>query len=164
MCLERGFTLIEILIALFIFTVIALITSFSLNTILTSQARLHEKNKVFDALETTLILLSHDLQQTVKEPFKGEKHALTFTHFIRNGVQETTYQFQQHTFTRSHSSSEPRLLLTDVLDVSFDYLDSTNEFQKSWLPHSDKPDLPKAVRVSITLKEGGRISEVYPLP
>ncbi|MBV8802981.1 MAG: prepilin-type N-terminal cleavage/methylation domain-containing protein, partial [Gammaproteobacteria bacterium] len=60
-----GFTLLEILIALFVFTLISIILTTVLHTALNSQSATEKKSQQLSALETTMVLLSNDLEQTV---------------------------------------------------------------------------------------------------
>ena len=63
------------------------------------------------------------------------------------------------------TSSDKRKLLSSVTQLQFQYLDDKNQFQVQW-PAKNHPKaiLPKAIRVVLTLKNWGKISQLYLIP
>ncbi len=186
-----GFTLLEIIIALFIFSIVSLILVSALHNVLNIQSTTEEKAARLAKLQIAFLLLSHDIEQTIHRPimnvsgtqegFIGTPDTVTFTHagltnpfgqLQRTTLQRTRYQFQnKKTFVRTtwpvldqtrDTPSDTRELLNDVSDLQFEYLDNKGKFQPVW-PPLDQPSalLPKAVRVSLTLKNWGKIQELY---
>lgn len=191
---KKGFTLIEILIALFIFTLVAIIISTALHTVFTTQSATQKQAERLAALQIALILMSRDIEQTVNRPiinaknnlenaFLGTSHTLTLTHtgianpfgqLRRSTLQRTRYSFDNNNLIRetwgvldqvASSQSNPRLLFSPLLELQFSYLDDKGHFQKNW-PPPDHPqaDLPRAVRVFLTIENWGNLSQLYLIP
>ncbi|MDX1900700.1 MAG: type II secretion system minor pseudopilin GspJ [Gammaproteobacteria bacterium] len=190
---HNGFTLIEILIALFIFSIIAMIVTGGLHSVLETQKRIEKKAAQLAEIQFALLLFSRDIEQTVDRPvisktsdltgFVGTTTSVDFTHaglanpdnqLRRPTLQRTEYTFTDHQFIRTtwplpdqtaQSTPQQRLLLKDVEDVTFSWLDQQNHFHNSW-PVTNQPDghLPRAVRISLTLNNWGKITQLYIIP
>lgn len=186
----KGFTLLEIIIALFIFSIVSMIMVAALHSVLTSQSSTADKAARLAKLQIALLLFSHDIEQTLNRPiidvqgatqgFVGQSDMMTFTHaglvnpfgqLLRTTLQRTRYQFSQHTLVRitwpaldqTHDTTpDSRTLLTDVKELQFEYLDEKGHFQSVWPPlDQQNAILPRAVRISLTLKNWGKIQELY---
>src|SRR6185312_5679581 len=87
---DYGFTLLEIIIALFIFSIVSIIIVSALHNVLNTQAATEKKAARLAELQIALLLLSRDIEQTVNRPivnasgmlegFIGSSHTITFTH------------------------------------------------------------------------------------
>ncbi len=85
----RGFTLLEILLALFIFTIVSAILATALHTIFNAQAEIDKRTAEITEIQTALLMFSRDIEQVVdrpinlannvKEGFSGRSAELTFT-------------------------------------------------------------------------------------
>ena len=69
---QRGFTLLEILIALAIFAVMSMMAYAGLAAILDARARTVPRAEQLAQLQTTLYLLNEDLSQVIKRPIRDE--------------------------------------------------------------------------------------------
>src|SRR5579863_7801843 len=88
---KKGFTLLEILIALFVLTILSFMMARALHTVLSAQT-ITEKNAArFSALQIALLILDQDISQTVNRPIKnafnqeenavvGNSQSISFTH------------------------------------------------------------------------------------
>lgn len=191
---DSGFTLLEILIALFIFTIISLIMVGALHSVLTAQSRTESNSRYFDSVQTTLTLLSRDLEQSInrqvtsndgslQDAFVGTDSEITFTHaglfnpfgtLNRSTLQRTHYFLKDKSLTREtwptlditkETKSSKRILLTKVTRLHFEYLDEHGKFQTSWpAPGQTQSTLPHAVGVYITLETLGNLTQLYLLP
>jgi general secretion pathway protein J len=189
---KAGFTLLEILIALFIFTITAVIMAHALHTISISQTGTEKKAARLAKLQITTLLLSRDLEQAsnrsvtnaknlTEAPFQGTAYSIAFTH---GGIANPTGQLQRSSLQRVHYFIEKntiirevwavldqvqttqglqRKLMDEVTDLRFEYLDDKNSFHNSWPPagQSKVAELPRAVRVTITLANWGKLSQLY---
>lgn len=212
MCIKktRGFTLLEILIALFIFTFVALIMTKALHSTLKTQENTEAAAERLSTMQTALLLFSRDLDQAVDRPianpegrlensFIGKRQTLTFTHgglanpnghLQTSSLQRTRYRFEKNQLIRdtweqldSTSQAEPhsRVLLDEIKDLNFRYLDNKNVFQGFWPPEGSAVNntltqamdilhntltarLPRAVEINLTLKQGGSLQQIYLLP
>jgi len=191
---NNGFTLLEILIALFVFAIVSLMMVSALHNILNNQSRVEQRSKSFAELQLALLLLENDLEQTINRPilnahgdqeaaFLGDATNITFTHtglsnpfnqLHRSTLQRVSYQFSEKKLTRvvwpvldqaPHTQSSQKLLLNDISDLRFTFMDQENHFQKEWPPtDKQKTSLPRAVQISFTLKSRGKITQFYLIP
>lgn len=188
---QQGFTLLEILIALFIFTIVSMLFVGGLHTVMnadsgteTSAARLRE-------LQMTMLLFSRDIEQTVNRPvilassrqeaaFVGTDHSFSFTHMglanpigslMRSALQRTEYRWQDNALLRvtwqavdqaPESKSDQRKLMSGITDLRFDYLDKDNRFREAWpMEGQAEQVLPKAVRIRFNISPWGSMSQLY---
>ena len=190
----QGFTLLEILIALFIFTLVSLIMGTTLRSVLNSQEATDAKSQQFSKIQLAILIMSRDFEQTMpraitnakgmlEAPLQGSPHQVSFTHgglanpgdrLQRSSLQRTEYALDNNQLIRSHfnvldqaAKTEPiqRILLTDMQDLRFEYLDPSGKFQNNWPPPEAKQDsLPRAVRITLTGEKWGKIYQLYLLP
>ncbi|TAK75188.1 MAG: type II secretion system protein GspJ [Gammaproteobacteria bacterium] len=179
---NSGFTLLEILIALFIFTMLSLMLTTALHHVITLQAGTERNAERLRQLQMALLIFSRDIEQAVNRPvlnaagkeeraFLGSSQSLTFTHASLT-LQRTTYQWHDPSFSRltlpvldQASSSPPhrRDLLDNVSAVRFEYLDQQGHVYSQW-PVTGKEStepLPRAVRIYLTFSSGGQLSQLY---
>lgn len=160
---SKGFTLLEIMIALFIFTIIAMIMTSALHTILSSQTVTEKSATRLANLQIALLLMSRDIQQVIDRPvldntgkpdaaFLGTPNSMTFTHaglsnplgqVQRATLQRTRYRLENTVLIRDTwpildqttlSAAEARPLLTPISEIVFSYLDERGTFQSFWPP------------------------------
>lgn len=189
---KAGFTLIEILVAIFIFTIVALIITTGLHTVLSTEARIDKNTERFATLQTALLFMQRDFEQAINRPvsntsgnqenvFLGEPSAVTFTHaglfnpfgtLNRSTLQRTHYFLKNNQLIRetwselditADTSSAQRILLNDVSELHFNYLDQHQKWQTTF-PNNGQEILPRAIRVTIILKDLGRITQLYLIP
>src|SRR5437762_2019018 len=86
-----GFTLLEILIALFIFTILSFLLTAALRTVINAQSGTEDKALRLRELQMILLTMSRDIEQTVNRPitnavgkeeaaFVGTENGFVFTH------------------------------------------------------------------------------------
>lgn len=180
-----GFTLLEILIALFIFTIVSIMLLGGLRSVIHSQSGTEQQATELRELQLTTLLLSRDIEQAVNRPvlntlgkeeaaFIGQSRTMTFTHFglaANSALQRTRYNEDQGALFRATwmvldqaNTSQPhaRILLREVRNLRFQYLDKEGRFHDNWpLEGVQDQPLPRAVRVSISIFSWGDISQLY---
>ncbi len=191
---QRGFTLLEILIALFIFTIVSMIIVTALHTILTTQSVVEKNTARFNQLHLALIILSRDMEQVINRPIinasgtheaalSGTHDEIRFTHaglpnpfgdLTRSTLQRVHYFSSEHKMRRetwpaldiTHDTPAfQRDLLENIEELHFEYLDKNGKFHSNWpAPGSTQNALPRAVRVYIVLKNLGKVSQLYVMP
>ncbi len=191
---KRGFTLLEILIALFIFSIVSMIMVGALHTVFNSQSNTAKHADAITQLQIAFLLMSHDLEQTINRPvtnakgivegpFIGTHDSVTFTHagfanpqgsLLQSTLQRTAYSLQNESLVRSlwpvldqtqKTLPSYRTLLQSVTDLRFEYLDSKGKFQNNWPAEDQKQDIiPRAIRVTITLKNWGTLTQLFLMP
>jgi general secretion pathway protein J len=189
----RGFTLLEVLIALFIFTIISVMMSGALRTVIDAQSGTENSAERLRQLQIVLVRISRDVEQIVDRPVKnangqdgqafyGSARGFAFTHggisgqsSQHNGLQRAQYIWNENGLWRMvwevldqvENSPQPgqRLLLDNVTDARFEYMDDKNAFHPDWpVSGSSTQPLPRAVRVTLTFKKWGAIRQLYVIP
>lgn len=191
---KQGFTLIEILIALFIFAIISMILVGALRSVIEAEAGTERNAERLRSVQMALLLISRDMEQSVARPvlnasggeeaaFIGAPHDVTFTHagFVsvpgtvaKSSLERTRYTWHDNALWRiswqavdnaPKAQSHERLLLSNVESVDFTYMDNNQHFYSSWPGGAqNKQPLPKAVRMVLTLSNWGRLSQLYVIP
>jgi len=191
---ENGFTLLEILVALFVFTIVSLILSSTLHNMINFQASTEANAERLRQLQLTLLLMSRDIEQTInrsvgnagggeENAFIGSAHSFSFTHagfanptgaLSRSGLQRTQYTWEDHALWRMtwqaldqapNSLMQSRSLMGKITDAHFEYLDNAGHFHTLW-PLTGETDqpLPRAIRVFLTIAQWGTLSQLYVIP
>lgn len=188
---ERGFTLMEILIALFIFTLISMIMVTSLHSVISAQSGTEATAERVRKLQTALLIMSRDIEQTINRPimntvgkeeaaFVGTARDMFFTHaglanpssaLMQSSLQRTHYTWHDDALWRGawraldqapQSQEHARQLLDHVTEARFQYLDHAGHFHEAWPVEDKKAEkLPLAVRVEFTISQWGKISQLY---
>ncbi len=193
-CPPHGFTLLEILIALFIFAIVALLLSSALHNVIGIQARTESSAERLHDTQIALLVMSRDITQAINRPvftasgreeagFVGKPISFTFTHagmsnadgkMLRSTLQRVRYFIDGTNLWRytwvaldqaPQSAPTKRALLTNVQSASFEYLDSKQKFHAEW-PVQDGPRelLPRAVKINLVITKWGKLSQLYVIP
>lgn len=187
---SAGFTLLEILIALFIFSIVSLLLSGALRNIINIQSRTTAHATQLHEVQIALLMMSRDIEQTVNRPvitangkpepaFVGTPTSLTFTRggyvnasgvAVQSSMLREEYFFDNQTLQRKtwpvldaapQTLPHSRPLLTKVLSAAFSYLDSKGQFHANWpVGNSQQAVLPRAVKIKLTIENWGEVSEV----
>lgn len=189
----HGFTLLEILIALFIFTIISLLLMRALHTVINADARTEASAKRLRTMQMALLILSRDLEQAVNQPvinaenkeeaaFVGDKRGFVLTHtgygnstggLQRSSLSRTQYRFNEgglwrithDAFATSTSKSDHARQLLKVQAARFQYLDQSGRFHETWPLDEVKDEvLPRAVKIDLTVLSLGELSQLYAIP
>ncbi|MBX3709948.1 MAG: type II secretion system minor pseudopilin GspJ [Gammaproteobacteria bacterium] len=190
----KGFTLLEVLIALFIFTILSMILVTALHSVIQSQAGTENKAGRLRQLQITLLIMARDIEQTVNRPvlnhlgkeeaaFVGAPRKFAFTHtgfanpigtFARSTLQRTGYIWNEAVLSRMtwpvldqapQTQAHNRRLLTNVSDAHFQYLGEDGRFYDHWpLEGGGNQPLPRAIRVYLSIPHWGKLSQLYVIP
>jgi len=189
---QRGFTLLEILIALFIFTLISVILTSALHSIFAVESHTEKNAQRLSKLQLTLLLLSRDLEQSIDRPivtdtgtleasFIGTSDSVRFTRggfanplgaSQRSTLQRVEYSLSNGNLIRTtwlsldqadKTQSQQRILMNNVDEFHIEYLDQAGHFSPKWPAPNSTPAqvLPIAVKVSLTLTDWGKLSQLY---
>ncbi|WP_194954057.1 GspJ family type II secretion system protein [Sphingopyxis solisilvae] len=176
---ERGFTLVEMLVALSLFAAIAAIGVGLLRSSVDTQDAVQARLQTMGGINRVRAIMANELAQTVQRPtrgvageavpaFVGSSTGFTFVHAgaatdegsPRPGVERVAYAFTDGEWRRA---TQPMLdgsamgsgdrLVGDVVAVAARYRDTAGNWADSW--NSEPGDrLPVAVEVRLT--RGGR--------
>lgn len=192
--MRRGFTLIEILVALFVFSIISLMLMRGLETVIAAEEATEEHAERLHDLQLAMLVLSRDIEQTINRPilnaygkqeetFIGTNTSMTFTHLgyaqsaglvPMSGMQRTGYFISEGKLWRKtwpvldqapQTKDRVRVLLPAITQASFSYLDKDGKFQTAW-PIGGQPAqvLPRAVKISLTIAKWGSLTSLYVIP
>jgi general secretion pathway protein J len=166
---ERGFTLLELLVALAIFAVLGVAAYAGLDVVLDAKDRIEAKSDQLGRLQMLFVLMGRDIEQTARRSVRdnygdslpallGSNTALEFTRagwrnpagLRRSHLQRVAYGLTDETLTRATwdvldraQDSEPRTvnLLGEVTALEIRYLDGSGEWRSDWPPSAgaDRP-------------------------
>ena len=191
---SKGFTLLEILVALFIFAILAMLMSNALKTIINAVSGVESKASQLRQLQFALLILSRDIEQAADRPIRntfgqqegaliGTHDSMKFTHMglasDAEGVGKSAMQRVQYIFANGallrevwpvldlapSTIAKGQPLLDKLEEVRFEYLSDDNKFYSSW-PLTEKPSLslPLAIRVFFSIPTWGKMSQLYVIP
>lgn len=159
---QKGFTLLEILIALFIFAIIGIMAAVGLHSVLKTHDIISERDQQIEQLEITMTLMRRDFIQIVDRPIVNEKgntlppvmsvgsSKIEFTHSgfsnpfaidNRSTMQRVAYFLEKGKLIRetwpvldrvSTTKPDRQTLLKQVSALNFKYLDDLSQIQTSW--------------------------------
>ena len=190
---HAGFTLLEILIALFIFTILSIMMTSALHTVISAQGGAERNAERLRLLQIVLVRISRDVEQIVDRPIKttngkdasafyGAPQGFAFTHGGMAGqsnqhqvLQRTQYVWNQNGLWRmvwdvldqAANSPKPRQreVLANVSEAEFEYYDDKNVPHKDWpVAGMANQTLPRAVKISLTIADWGVIRQLYVIP
>ncbi len=184
---KRGFTLIEIMMALLIFAIMAAICSKVLFNAFNSREKTNKQALALAQLQIAQAFIDNDLSQIVSRYInqgttylpilEGNKSELSFSRggitnpFAkekRSTLTRVKYMLSGHQLIRQSSpfidsvskKPEDMIMAKDVESLEFAYLDKHLQAQSDW----KLLNLPKAIRITIKFKTFGEISRLYVLP
>jgi general secretion pathway protein J len=190
---ERGFTLIEVLVALVVFAAMAAITWGALGQIARARASLAEQQDRFALVVRGIGDLERDLRQALSRPLRGNygesvPAVLGGADFIelsrlgfanpraepRSNIERVRYELEDGTLRRGRhavldraagSAPEWRDLFDRVASWQLRYLDADGAWLDRWPPRETPPrTLPRAVEFRLGLKDLGELRRVVALP
>jgi general secretion pathway protein J len=157
----HGFTLIEILIALTVFAILATITSSTLYYAFTARTRVNEQAERLNALQLAISIIQQDISQTVDRPIRGNEMRLfpgfigqtQYLEFTRDGVINPESIEKRSTLKRialvcqegkllrrtwtsldplDRNIAEDKELINNLSDCNFNYLNQNLQVLTEW--------------------------------
>lgn len=163
---QRGFTMMELLIAIAVFAVLGAMSYGGLNTVLKTRTRTVEAADQLHSLQITLMLIQRDLQHVINEPSRdefGDLQAPITTDFsddrliefsrlgwnnptdqLRSTFQRVAYGFEDNTLLRYywphfHRGPQEKPIRAELLDGLEEVSFRYMDKQETW--HNDWPPL-----------------------
>tara|TARA_Y100001934_G_C12334043_1_gene766604 strand:- start:1422 stop:2027 length:606 start_codon:yes stop_codon:yes gene_type:complete len=191
---NRGFTLIEILVALTLFAILATLTSSFLYKALNTREHLNKQNDMLAQLERALIIIQQDLIQIIDTPlsstnvsahFLGDQQAIEFTRmhsaFIFptskfQALQKIKYYCTPHQLIRQtqsvysdNNTIHKKIILDGLETCEFQFLNHLLAVQTQWqvIPYDEdslEHALPIAVKLSFSTSSWGDFSRIWLIP
>lgn len=184
-----GFTLLELLIAMVIFSTMSLMAYAGLNSVLTSNRITEAYEKDLKGLQRSMMFLEKDLRQLAARPRHagyneslaavqtdlGLEGVLEFTRSgnpnpaekLRSSLQRVRYALDKEELQRwswslvDHLEGKPIImpLMSSVEKISFRFMTKNKKWQGDW-QIKNKSELPKAIEINITHKRWGKITRL----
>lgn len=184
---QKAFTLIELLIAMTVFAIVAVIGSVGLHTLLKTRLRLEESNRQLQKIISVEFLMRHDFTQMIDRRISdvsGSKlpalivTSATDIEFTRGGamdslshLQRVAYQFKNHQLYRlswpvldrvPETIVSKKILLNQIKSFSLQYVDQKNHLLEAWSNRTGSGEnFPKAVIVSIQFEDNEKLKWVF---
>ena len=186
-CREAGLTLVEVLVALFILAVLAVLSWRTVAAMTDTRQRLDDSGRRFERLVAAVELIEQDLGFVVEAAGEfrgdgGEGGRFGELRFLRGGsaYREPAEAGQRRIGYRLHAGRLEKLVYPDVWMVAtepdarvildaglrglyFRFRDRAGNWRPVW-PAEATTGLPRAVEARFLLAEGGEISRVFLLP
>lgn len=188
---NRGFTLVELLVAVAIFAILAGTAYAALDRMSAAYAAHRDRAQAFQALQMAVSRLDMDLRQVTNRPVRvadglspaihGGRFAIEATragwsnpaNLPRGNLQRFGWRVEDERLVRrswpvtDRVANTPELggaLLNGVRQLDFRYLDGAGGWQKQWPVEGLPPDtLPRAVEYRLELTDGHIIRRLIPL-
>lgn len=177
----RGFTLLELLVALSIFAVIAVMAYSGLNIILTVHSQTEQEARQLADLQMAFTWLQRDIQQQVERPIRneygdrqpsiqGERTYLEFTRAgwynlaqqPRSSLQRVAYRLENKILFRDYWNVLDRaqdtkpiqiILFNKINSLQFRFLDNQLQWHEQWPDSLTSPEQDLKLRaVEVTLE------------
>ena len=186
---ESGFTLLELLIAMVIFSTMSLMAYGGLHSVLTSNRITEAYEKDLKGLQRSMMFLEKDLRQLTARPRHvgyneslaalqtdlGLDGVLEFTRSgnpnpagkLRSSLQRVRYVLDKGELQRwswslvDHLDGKPIImpLMMSVEKINFRFMTKNKKWQADWRI-KNKSELPKAIEINITHKRWGKITRL----
>lgn len=189
----KGFTLAEVLVALFVFALVSVMLSTGLHSMLTGEAVTRRHTLSLSNLQMAYLHLDRDIRQAVDRPVRemdgslagltGTAHSLTLVHggmanpggmLMRPTLQRVRYTFPRNqqlmreVWALPDQTARPgpgRILLPRISHPAFAYLDQAGTLHNRWPPEMKKTlPLPRAIRLTLDTPETGPLTQWYSIP
>lgn len=191
---QIGFTLVELLVAISIFSIISLMALQGMLSVFNAGEQTDGEAKRLQAVQMTFLNLQRDLNfisgREIRDEYGDTQPAFTLTEeglyqmqlsrdgyrnpaqLPRSSMQRVAYQLSDNTLKRFQwgvmdrapdSAAAQRKLLEDVDEISIRVLDDSDKWHHEWPLEVPGPTLPRAIEITLTLKDWGRLSRLFML-
>lgn len=190
---KAGFTLIEVMIALFIFAILGTIAAMGLHAVLNAKARLSVVQAELREFEFATTMMRHDFLQLIQRPISGTSGEelpplwIKSTHHIefttagytnpdaiasRSTLRRVAYIWRQGDLIRvtwnaldrpPHITAMHRVLLHHVKNFYLNYVNDKGQLTEVWASDSPVTAPPAAIIVNVTLPTLGSWQGIFPI-
>ncbi len=204
---QKGFTLLEIMVALFIFAIITTISLVSMKNVIETQQIIERHVATMNKMQIAMLIMQRDFTQVMdrsivdqnnqqQSSVMGNNNYIEFTRsgYInpmalsdRSELQRVAYFVKNNQLIRiswthvdrtKNTPAIQKILLDNVNQIRFRYLDYHNNFQDQWPPASNIvpsnqpanaqqqkiPTVPKAIDVQFGFTQLGQLERLFVIP
>lgn len=163
---DAGFTLIEVLVSLALFAMIAGAGVSVLDQILRTQTQTDGRLDRLAGLQRMMHLVTRDLSEATPGSVQGDATTITLGRYADTGRLVVTYALEDGSLTRAvtqgNGGTATQRLLTNVIGMRWQYLDLAGSWQNA--PPQKPADL-QAVVMDVSLPPGqGDLRRVVAVP
>ena len=192
-CVQNGFTLLELLVAIAVFAVLGVMSVGALTSVLRADDGIRAQQQRLAELQFAVGLIERDLSQAVLRPVRdafgdpvaavnARRGSLSFTRggrpnpmgLKRSNLERVTYRRQGNALTRTGSpvldaapgeEPESTRLLDNVEDLRVRWLTAGGRWLEFWPPADGGIDTwPAAAEVRLSFPDRGTITRLIPMP
>lgn len=159
--LSAGFTLLEILIALIIFSIVAIITSMTLQHIFKTQERLNASAERLNQLQLAITILERSIEQIHPDRFFiGHINSIEYSyHDESNHMRRVTFICRKHQLIKRRQNIEDKILLNNISLCEFTFIKQNLKLYKNWSQTAKQ--LPIAINLAINATGLGKANFIF---
>jgi general secretion pathway protein J len=187
-----GFTLIEVMISLFILTIVGIIVTTGLNLVVRTHEHIENKIKALGELQLALMMIERDIQQIVNRPIMDENGRIrpafiisdtelefTRTGFMnpfgrgqRSSFQRVAYKMNGTNFVRSSwnvldrnsdTKAESQILISQLKEYHHRLLPEINQITPQGTQNSGSIYSPVGVEIKMEIANMGHVRRLIPI-
>lgn len=204
---QNGFTLLEIMVALFIFAIVATISLIGMKNVIETQQIIETHVAIMNKMQLAMIIMQRDFSQVIDRTITDQNNQQqpslmgnnTYIEFTRSGyvnpmafadrseMQRVAYFIKNNQLIRmswaeldrtQNTPAIQKVLLDNVYDLHFTYLDYQGVFHNQWpisssvipptqniqISQLQPPTLPRAVDVLFSFTKSGQLERFFVIP
>lgn len=180
---NKGYTLLEVTVSLFIFSIVALIVLNALRSTQNTESILLHKQNQLNQLNRAIDHFSDDLFSIIKRNVMdasghrlpvivNNKNYLEFTHVTaHHSLEHVAYLLKDNDWYRKNwlvldreneSQYKQRKLLSHINGIQYHFYDNNRNVYPAWPPvYGLRNELPAAIEIIITLKGEGSLHRLF---
>jgi len=163
----RGFTLIELMSALLILSLLALLSFRGLAAVLDARDQVRRETEKWRSVAAFFSRFQHDVQLSAPSPVRGTSQHFEFSRFATtegiDAPRRIAYRLNENDQVELWLPPARYPVLSAVAQFELQYLDPGLAWVEAW-PRSERdPALPQAVRLRIVLASGEELVRVFAL-
>ncbi len=178
MARQRGFTLLELLVAMAVLALLASISWRGLDSVLGAQARVQAELRRWEDLDRVMQQLARDLSLAIERPAQAAAGELVITRLgetdagpAQSGPRRVGYRLRDggleyftHSSTSAAAAVEASRVLENVAALELRALGADGQWRALRRDPQQADVAPRALAAEIVLTGGERISRIFALP
>jgi general secretion pathway protein J len=163
----RGFTLIELMSALLILSLLALLSFRGLGAVLEARDHVRQETERWRSVAAFFSRFQRDVQLSAPSPLRGTAQRVEFSRLAAaegiDAPRSVAYRLNENREIELLLAPASYPVLSEVAQFQLQYLDSALVWVDAW-PRSERdPALPQALRLRIVLASGEELVRVFAL-